>query len=181
MATTDYQHIRTILPLIETRLVEQEVVPTANAIVWAFPGQDVPHFITPRYIVLRVGDERPREGDFFLGSGSTDRRVTRIVNIELRTRVLTDKANDKIEVLTDAAKGHLQFEELVFDALDDWHPTATSVGGGVYELSPDAPIEWLGTSAPATDPVSKDWVLSTITLRVPYTKNVTRNGSESPA
>lgn len=178
MPETDYQHLRTILPLIETQLVSEGVVPKSNQIVWAFVGQDVPTFNPPREIVFRIGEDSPREGDFFLGSGSTDRRAKRMLHVELRTRVQLDKSNDKIQLLTNATKGHLQFEDLVMDALDNWHPTAGD-GGSIYELCPDAPLEWVGTTHPQEYPMSKDWSVSTMMFLVPYVKNVTRNGSES--
>ena len=164
---------RVILPLLKTQLVTAGAFGTSaiTLSLVGIPMESLPGLVGEHDCFLMAGDER-NEGDFDNASSWFDRRVRRAVQVLIRTRLQLDKVNEFSDWLTNATLGHLQLEDSIFDALDDFKVLNSSSDQVVFES-----LLVTGIAAPRMVRAQKGWGGSIINVEVGYVRSVTQSGT----
>ncbi len=121
MAAQIRSTIGAILLTIQAQLVEKQVVPTLDRVLFWMGEDEPPFFVTEPDIVLHVLDEVPRNPNN-LASGRIDCQRTRNLFVHLRTHMVTDQTQLDQETLLSQTGGHLQLEDAAYNALENFQP-----------------------------------------------------------
>lgn len=166
MAQSKRTNLRTILPLIKTRLVAQSVLDT-DRIHWTIENF-VPKLVSTRDILL-VPTTEISDRELFAGGGSRTRRCTRTLEVIVRTQFAGDPAGRSLHWLTDATYGHSQLEDQIIDSFDD-HVIVDSDNNELFVQ----PMEYLNTRLKPRE--QRPWGESTLTFEFIYRRDTTLPG-----
>lgn len=164
MPSVQRSAIKTILLNIKAWLVEQEVVDASCILLTARPWKDVAHFMGDQDVILKPG--RLLSLGYEDGSGRTDKRVKRMLDVGLRSRDELDMADeDRLWLTKDDA--HFDFEERLADALElyDGHDTE----GNLLLIEP---MRLASGDAPERLVKAKGWGISVLQFELVYAMNL---------
>lgn len=166
MASVVRTTVKVILPYIKTKLIDEAYVDADSQVAYTTdPRGYTRHYKGEFYVLFVPGSER-LDAEGMDANGRHDRRVIRMLNIHLRTRLNQDMARQHKEQLLDADLGHLLREDTLCDLLDYFSPTDDSNNVLVYE-----PMQQSGISH--TYPLGDGWVESVVSFNVPYVRAYT--------
>lgn len=139
----------------------------ASRILIVAGDRDVPYRTGDQDVLLRSRRESPERGAID-GGGRVVNRRTRTFDVEMRTRMVLDPADQDLQRLTTDSTGHLALEDMVCDCLECFFPLD---GDGNSLVC--APLRCQGLSDAEQDRDSPVWVTSTWTVEVLYDRALT--------
>lgn len=166
MASQIRSRFRSILLLLQSRLVNTLAWDAARVIVTVLDADKVPHQMGDQDILIRPRNESCSR-DLLEGGGRYTDFRTRKISLILRTRVYLDLSNADLIRLTDESLGHYALEDSVADILQTWL---------VVNDDDDAeamPVRVLDLSDVRKDRGDDNWVSSEFTLEVDYLREHT--------
>ncbi len=151
------------------------VVPDiARVYVVAKRPAKMPALVGDRDVFLRPGGFTVSSVD---GTGRTDTRVRRRVDIILRSRMAVDSINQDLQLLTKDALGHFAYEDAVFDVFQMWMGNIAdqATDDTMLLVSEGEPVRVTGCSDAERDFQSADgkWASSMLTIEVVYRQTLT--------
>ena len=153
-----------VLQAVQAQLIAVTTFPRerVNSAAW----DETPEFQGDQDVILHVGNPTPVGADQD-SKGRLATRCVRPIEVRPRTRLALDVGGYADIWLTDPALGHLQLEELIFNALEQFEPADAS--GNWLVTEPMRLIPSVRPVIPEVPPQTpREWGDSRLTFEVSY-------------
>ncbi len=140
----------------------------SRCLITALPAANVPHTQGDQDVLVRLMNENPNEG-FIEGGGRVVDYRYRTLEITVRSRTYLDDVQQDLVRLTDSTLGHIVLEDAVVNALQ-----CIQIGDSSQNLLTE-PMTVGSISTPEKDRDDPNWVSSSLSVKVPYSRNLDQN------